>query len=236
MYFRTIDITYHFANFTKMGKKRGGRVLIKQTGPKVQPTNDFNENPIIIPAKNDPDITLYFPPSESDAIACDLDKLRCIWPSNIDSSKCCHRGRKIARKYCVDNPSVIDISEVLLSLGVRHAVQPYKGYPRDVESRWENPGRVLYDKVQMNRIDKVNEISSTTSQKGLLCMIANLVDQMPGRKERLLEANRKREEASKKSLEEKRMKAILSGKTIGTGGGNKKKGKKRYDDNKCEGS
>lgn len=206
---------------------------MKQAGPKMQPTNTIkklleeNENPVVLPTKTDPNITLYFPPSESDDIAYASKKFPCIWPSNIDSSKGCHQGRKIARENCVKNPSVLDISEVLLSLGIRHAVQPYKSYPRDVESRWENPGRVLYDRLQMSRInDEANE-NSMLSQKQMLRMISGLVDQMPGRKERLLGAEKRREEAMKKSLEDERIKIILSAKSNVNGGAFKKKGKKK---------
>mmetsp|Transcript_5194 Transcript_5194/g.9891 ORF Transcript_5194/g.9891 Transcript_5194/m.9891 type:complete len:214 (+) Transcript_5194:127-768(+) len=213
-----------------MGKKGGGRVVVKQTGPKIQPTNTIkklleeNESPIVIPTKPDPSVTLYFPPSDTDDISDALNNLPCIWPSNIDSNKGCHQGRRIAKKDCVENPSVLDISEVLSSLGIRHVVQPNKGYPRDVESRWDNPGRVLYDKFQMNHLQV--EESSAMSQKRMLCLVASLIEQMPGRKERLLEAERKREEAKKKLREQERMKAILSAKTNVTVGAVKKKGKK----------
>jgi len=40
---------------------------------------------------------------------------------------------------------VTDISEVLQKFNIRHVIQPFKGYPRDIESRWDNPGRVLVD-------------------------------------------------------------------------------------------
>ena len=54
----------------------------------------------------------------------------------------------------VTKPTFRDISNALVKLGLRHVVQPYKFYPRDIESHWDNPGRVMVELV-----DDVTEVS-----------------------------------------------------------------------------
>ena len=63
----------------------------------------------------------------------------------MDSNKTISKGRRLSKEDAVEEPSVYEISEALQSLQIRHVLQPYKGYPPDVESRWDNPGRVLVD-------------------------------------------------------------------------------------------
>ena len=155
-------------------------------------------------------------------------------------------GRRISKEDAVDTPSIQDISEVLQSMNVRHAIQPYKGYSRDEESRWFNQGRILYDLEQMEeRVGGVVNIHSNSSgaidvddvpelndeimtQKKCWKLIASKVETMPGRIARKL-ANKKaleeeaRKEKAKKIAASKNTKASKS-----TGGGsNKKKGKKK---------
>jgi signal recognition particle subunit SRP19 len=237
-----------------MGKKGGGRVRVKQVGAKapVNPLADLMENSeptIIVPPKMDSNISHYFPISESFTMSSKSKLFPCIWPNYIDANKSGKDGRRIGKESAVPKPSVLDISEVLQSIGIRHVVQPYKGYPRDAESAWNNPGRVLYDLEQMkdkyeadapmiellednNEGDEVPSLSDdgeeSFSQKKCWRMIAEKIEDMPGRKQRLEEAKKKEEAEKKKIIEDAKMRAILnSKKQAPTGGSSKKKGKKK---------
>eukprot|EP00568_Trieres_chinensis_P011422 CAMPEP_0183308200 /NCGR_PEP_ID=MMETSP0160_2-20130417/20385_1 /TAXON_ID=2839 ORGANISM="Odontella Sinensis, Strain Grunow 1884" /NCGR_SAMPLE_ID=MMETSP0160_2 /ASSEMBLY_ACC=CAM_ASM_000250 /LENGTH=136 /DNA_ID=CAMNT_0025471985 /DNA_START=35 /DNA_END=441 /DNA_ORIENTATION=+ len=130
-----------------MGKK-GGKVRVKQVGPKapVNPLADLvvpPEEMIHLPPKPDSNITHIWPMSET--FTMDYKQFHAIYPTYLDATKTVKLGRRIAASDAVPDPSVQEIGEALRAMNVRHAVQPYKGYPRDAESRWDNPGRVLVD-------------------------------------------------------------------------------------------
>ena len=165
-------------------------------------------------------------------------------------------GRRIGKERSINCPTVEDISEVLQDMGVRHVMQPFKGYPRDVESRWDNPGRVLYDMTQMERNmelrlqqlehddndkegndnDKCDDDDNVpnledddefvVTQKQVWKLIAGKIEGMPGRKQRLEEKKRLEEEEKKRLRDEARMRAVVSKKNS-TSSGSKKKGKKK---------
>lgn len=203
--------------------------MVKHMGPKSNPLNTFDlletsEPALEIPPKPDSNITLYFPLSETHEIESSLKTYACIWPSYIDSNKGTNLGRKISKSHAIQNPTVLDISEVLQSMGIRHALQPHKGYPRDTESRWDNPGRVLYDKDQMRNVSGIYE---SISQREFCRIVAGQIDLMPGRKERLIEADRLNEEKKRKAMEEKRIRAILTSKQLPASGATKRKAKKK---------
>lgn len=213
-----------------MGKKGGGRVRVKQVGPKGPPINPLQdlmvppEEMITLPPKMDPSITNFWPLSQTFTMK--YKSFPCIWPTYIDSTKTTKLGRRISKVDAVDNPTVQDISEVLQSLNVRHAIQPYQGYPRDTESRWYNQGRILYDLKQMAErtggIVNVSSSSDTTgagaaidlddipvlnddtdgenmTQRQCWKLIASKVDKMPGRIARKLQQKKELEEEARKS-------------------------------------
>ncbi len=242
-----------------MGKKGAGRVRIKQVGPKgpINPLADLTEQePIFLPPKPDSNITYFYPRNQAFTMNYKNNpNFPCFWPTYIDSNKTVKEGRRIGKENggCVDCPTVEDISEVLQDLGVRHVIQPLKGYPRDVESRWDNPGRVLYDMTQMEvmirrraveatpRIveindddddipilddDADNDSDAPVTQKQCWKYIASKIEGMPGRKQRLQDKKKAEEEEKKRLRDEARMKAVTAKKSS-TGGSSKKKGKKK---------
>lgn len=173
-----------------------------------------------------------------------------IYPNYLDSEKTVKLGRRISKGYAVPEPTIQDIHEALVSLDIRHVIQPHKGYSRDGPSRWENPGRVLVDlegaiNTGVLEIsnggydlddaipemgdddddgDQIIEGKKGRGKKQLLRQVAQVMSGLPNRQNRL---NEKR-----KILEEEKLKAekdaiTSGGETNGLGGNKKKKGKRK---------
>merc|ERR1712071_417912 len=134
--------------------------------------------------------------------------------------------------------TVQEIGEALRTLRIRHVVQPYKGYSKDTESRWDNPGRVLVDMkgdtvpnlmpgVTSDENLNTNDVQYDT-KKQLLREIARIIPNLNIRIARLTEKKKQEEEEKRKSKEMQLAKAKAS-----SGGGSsgttskKKKGKKK---------
>mmetsp|Transcript_38338 Transcript_38338/g.43774 ORF Transcript_38338/g.43774 Transcript_38338/m.43774 type:complete len:152 (-) Transcript_38338:172-627(-) len=134
-----------------MGKKSGGRVRVKQVGPKGMPSIGNPMDELAIP----PDQMIQLPPPKdknmsqiwplNETFTMNFDSFSVIYPNYLDSSKTVKQGRRISVAEAVKKPTVMDIGTVLQGMGIRHVVQLYKGYSRDAESQWNNLGRVLLD-------------------------------------------------------------------------------------------
>lgn len=176
------------------------------------------------------------------------DKFSTVYPNYIDSNKTTKLGRRISAKDAVPEPTIQDIHEALVSLNIRHVIQPHKGYSRDAEARWFNNGRVLVDlkgaaengvlgigadgTFDLDNIpdvdgDKENEGGSNVSKKKLLKQLAHIIKGLPGRQSRL-------EEKARKLLEEEKAEKAAAAKaappaatpSVSAAGNRKKKGKK----------
>ena len=141
-----------------MGKKAGGRVRVKQLGPKGgmpmigNPMDGLSIPPdemIQLPPRMDKSLSQIWPLSETFTMK--YDRFSVIYPNYLDSTKTLKQGRRISSVEAIEKPTVMDIGLALQLMGMRHVVQPYKGYPRDAESQWENLGRVLVDLPKQNR-------------------------------------------------------------------------------------
>lgn len=115
-------------------------------------------------------------------------------------------------------------------MGIRHVVQPYKGYSRDVDSQWDNLGRVLVELQQpLPKVYDVDELpdidDGKQSKKKLMREIAKRISSLPGRIRRLDEEKRAQEEA--KAKEAAAHKAISQKASTASGHSKKKKGKKK---------
>lgn len=154
-----------------------------------------------------------------------------IYPSYVDSSKTLRGGRRIGAELAVDTPTVSDLSQALQLLGLRHVLQPHRGYPRDsgTASLWDNPGRV--------RVEPPPPGGKT--KRGLLLEVAALIPTLPGRIRRLEEEARVAEEEAA-AEEVRRQEQSKQRKPAGTGStpsaavaaapassNNKKKGRKK---------
>jgi len=179
-----------------------------------------------------------------------------VYPNYLDSDKTVKLGRRIAAKDAVSEPTIQDIHEALISLDIRHVIQPHKGYSRDASSRWDNPGRVMVDlegaveigildmcsngEFDLNddipemgdggddHADKENK-EGGRGKKQLLRQLARIILDLPNRQKRL--------EAKNKMLEEEKLqvanaekvatKTKTGGGSSGGAGNRKKKGKKK---------
>ena len=202
-----------------MGKKKGG-VRIKQVGPKqpTLPTNPLDDlqippdEVVHLPPPPDRNYKVFWPIHET--FTMDTTGFQVIYPSYLDSTKTVKRGRRIGAEKAVDVPTVLDLSQVLQSLQVRHVIQPYKGYSRDITCQWENPGRVLVD-------------VSNYKKRELLYELASKVPSLPDRISRLEREKEEREKAEKERAEAAAAAAKASPKkAITVASGSKKKGKK----------
>jgi signal recognition particle subunit SEC65 len=156
-----------------MGKKSGG-VRIKQVGkppsnamaPMLAPPTleDFMipaDEMIHLPPQPNKKYQVFFPIHETFTMK--TDTFQIIYPNYFDATKTLQQGRRIpihlinlgcdkvqdddtsTLRQVSLSPTVQELSQALQSLGIRHVVQPYKGYSRDPTSLHENPGRCLVD-------------------------------------------------------------------------------------------
>jgi signal recognition particle subunit SRP19 len=185
-----------------MGKKSAGRVQMKKakdpTAALKSLANPFSPgavdmfahglDEIKLPPKPDPSVS-YPWPSHDYKVLQDCDRFLTIYPTYLDSLKTVKLGRRIPKEIAVDKPTVMEISEVLQSLRLRHVIEPHKGYSRDVESRWYNLGRVLVDKKQKGVIP-LDERLVIRNKLELLKEIAKRIPSCPSRRRRLEEAKK----------------------------------------------
>ena len=78
-----------------------------------------------------------------------------IWPQYLNKELSLGEGRKIAKEYCVKNPTVNDIEKALKRLNLQYTVQKEFSYP----GKWyEKSGRVLVES-DVNKLELIKEIS-----------------------------------------------------------------------------
>mmetsp|Transcript_26454 Transcript_26454/g.39136 ORF Transcript_26454/g.39136 Transcript_26454/m.39136 type:complete len:239 (-) Transcript_26454:46-762(-) len=236
-----------------MGKKSGGRVRVKQMGPKGGMPNIGNpmeelaippDQMIQLPPPVDKNMSQIWPLGET--FTMNYDRFPVIYPNYLDSSKTVKQGRRISVVEAVEKPTVMDIGAALQSLGMRHVVQPYKGYSRDADSQWENLGRVLIDLPRGNN-DGVAEIgadgafdisgghgeekdSTVQNKKQLLRLIAARIPHLISRKERIAREKAQQEAEEKQAKEEAAAAHKAASQKVSTktsSSNRKKKGKKK---------
>lgn len=150
-----------------MGKK--GAVRIKQIGPKqpMMPVNPMDalqipaEEMVHLPPTPDRSYKIFWPIHET--FSMDTSGFQVIYPSYLDSTKTITKGRRISTEKAVERPTVMDLSQALQSMQIRHVLQPYKGYSRDITCQWENPGRVLVDVSRFKKKELITEIATRLS-------------------------------------------------------------------------
>jgi len=242
-----------------MGKKSGGRVRVKQMGGPKMPMNPLAdlaippEEMIHLPKKPDSNSGIMVWPL-GETFTMNYKNFCAIYPNYLDSNKTIKLGRKIAENDALPEPTILDIHEALVSMRVRHAIQPHKGYSRDAMSRWDNPGRAMVDLegiIENRAIDvksdgafddipdmpdtdgvqvcKENKDWGGKGKKQLLRQLAKTIQDLPNRQKRCDEKIQQ--------LKEEKLKTVLvekvATKSTKTGGPNicsgnrKKKGKRK---------
>lgn len=66
-----------------------------------------------------------------------------IWPVYFDKSASRLSGRKVAKKYAVEKPSIADIAKAAKSLGLNPVLEKSAAYP---SHPFKKEGRILVDK------------------------------------------------------------------------------------------
>lgn len=201
--------------------KRAGAVRVKQMGPKMPPMaamptlEDFATPPeamLHLPPPPDRSYQVIWPMRETFTMK--FDDFRVIYPSYLDSNKTCHQGRRLPKAKAVPTPTCTDLSQALQALQIRHVVQPYKGYPRDITCLWDNPGRVLVD------------LSSFESRGALMVALAERIPHLPARLVRLEQEARVAQAAEEERKERLKQEKAASSALAAASKKAAKKGKK----------
>jgi len=66
-----------------------------------------------------------------------------IWPIYFDKNISRNNGRRISKKYSIDNPDIEKISKVLKSLGVSFETEKNTSHPL---RSWKKEGRIIISK------------------------------------------------------------------------------------------
>jgi signal recognition particle subunit SRP19 len=233
---------------------------MKQVGPKGavsmgNPLDDLTIPPdemIQLPPPVDKSLSQIWPLSET--FTMNYERFSVIYPNYLDSTKTVKQGRRISAVEAVEKPTVMDIGSALQLLKMRHAVQPYKGYPRDPESQWENLGRVLVDLPKSGGFDvdgdenvvelgvdgsfdinaedqqQQQQHQDSWNKKQLLREIAARIPQLTSRKERLAREKMLQDAEARRAEEEASLahKAASQKASVAVTGNKKKiKGKKK---------
>lgn len=97
--------------------------------------------------------TKYLPNSD----ASQFKLYQCIYPVYFDGSRSRADGRKVGKKYAVQNPLAREIVDICTELGLKTVFEPGKTHPKD----WANPGRVKV-LLKMNGIAVHGKIRNST--------------------------------------------------------------------------
>lgn len=192
-----------------MGKKSGG-VRIKQLGGSHagKPPMHFSpmeewmqeqqnmspEEMIPLPPVVNRQYQVFWPIHESFTMK--IDSFQVVYPNYIDSTKSIAQGRRIGVASAVAVPSVTDLSQALQQLGIRHVIQPYKGYSPDPTCLWDNPGRCLVDVKSSSNKTAVGE----TTKRELLLVLANRI-KSGNFPDRILRLQREEDQRNKENAE-----------------------------------
>jgi signal recognition particle subunit SRP19 len=218
-----------------MGKKSGG-VRIKQVGkpanaltaPLAPPTlEDFMippEEMIHLPPPPNKKYQIFFPLHETFTMK--TETFQMIYPSYVDATKTIQQGRRLPLHLLHPPPSdgddalpplsptVQELSQALQSLGIRHVLQPYKGYSRDAAT--SHLGRCWVD------------VSPYANKMALLRAVAQRLTELPERQRRMQEhAEEKRKEEEAAAKEQRSAQAVVVAPVASTSGNSKKKGNKK---------
>uniref|UniRef100_A0A1I7T0V9 Signal recognition particle 19 kDa protein n=1 Tax=Caenorhabditis tropicalis TaxID=1561998 RepID=A0A1I7T0V9_9PELO len=103
-----------------------------------------------------------------------------IYPAYIDKKKTAKQGRRISKLLAVENPTSVEIHDVLAAVGFNPLLEATKFYPRDGERDSDVQGRV---RVQLKNDDGTPKHAQKTRDdvfKMVAEMIPKLKTRQPG--------------------------------------------------------
>lgn len=101
----------------------------------------------------------------------------CVYPAYINSKKSRQQGRRLPKDQCIENPTYLEIRDVLSVTNLRSAVEN-KEYPRELSRELQYRGRI---RIQMRNNDGSPCNPELASRESLLKFIAEKIPQLKSR-------------------------------------------------------
>ncbi|EDV39068.1 uncharacterized protein Dana_GF25121 [Drosophila ananassae] len=144
----------------------------------------------------------------------DMERWICIYPAYINSKKTRQEGRRLPKENCVENPTYIEIRDVLSVTNLQFLVENMK-YCREKSSELQYRGRV---RVQLRNADGTLFNNDFPSRESIMIHIASKIPQLKTRQNKSGDSFHQQSQPQSSG----------SGNSSGGGGGGKKgKGKRR---------
>ncbi|KAH8262552.1 signal recognition particle 19 kDa protein [Drosophila bipectinata] len=143
----------------------------------------------------------------------DMERWICIYPAYINSKKTRQEGRRLPKENCVENPTYIEIRDVLSVTNLQFLVENMK-YCREKSSEIQFRGRV---RVQLRNADGTLFNNDFPSRESIMIHIASKIPQLKTRQNKSGDSFHQQSQPQSSG----------SGNTGGGGGGKKGKGKRR---------
>lgn len=107
----------------------------------------------------------------------DMERWVCVYPAYINSKKSRQEGRRLPKDQCIENPTYLEIRDVLSVTNLRCAVEN-KEYPRENSRELQFRGRI---RIQMRNNDGSPCNPELPSRDSLLQFIATKIPQLKSR-------------------------------------------------------
>ncbi|EDV50491.1 signal recognition particle 19 kDa protein [Drosophila erecta] len=143
----------------------------------------------------------------------DMERWICIYPAYINSKRTRQEGRRLPKENCVDNPTYIEIRDVLSVSNLPFLVENKK-YCRENSNELEFRGRV---RVQLRVADGTLYNSDFATRESIMMHIASKIPQLKTRQNKTGDSYHQQSQPQSNA----------SGSGGGGGGGKKGKGKRR---------
>ncbi|KAH8270169.1 hypothetical protein KR018_005098 [Drosophila ironensis] len=141
----------------------------------------------------------------------EMERWICIYPAYINSKKTRQEGRRLPKENCVENPTYIEIRDVLSVTNLQFLVENMK-YSREKSREPQFIGRV---RVQLKNADGTLYNNDFPTREAVMLHIAGKIPQLKTRQNKSGDSFHQQSQAQPSS----------SGSGAGGGGGGGKKGK-----------
>ncbi|XP_026322144.1 signal recognition particle 19 kDa protein [Hyposmocoma kahamanoa] len=125
----------------------------------------------------------------------DVERWICIYPAYLNSKKTLAEGRRLPKKYCVENPTHQEIRDVLVTTGLRVGVEN-KLYPRERSKEMTYRGRI---RVQIKNDDGTPLKPEFATREDVMRYIGDSIPKMKTRQNRPADQQPQTTQASNKS-------------------------------------